>query len=50
MTYISTQTVTATVHPIVAAATKSTTTNIKKLKIYLSKDGNDRQDTKQQNK
>ena len=35
MTYTSTQTAAPIVTPIVAAATKSTATNIKKLKIYL---------------
>ena len=39
-----------TVTPIAPTSTSATRTNIKKLKICLSKDGNDRQDTKQQNK
>jgi hypothetical protein len=34
----------------VSSVTKATETNIKKLKIYLSKDGKNRQDTKQRNK
>ena len=35
-TYGSTQTAAQTATPIVAAATKATDTNIKKLKMYLS--------------
>ena len=42
----STQTVVQTATPTVAAATKSTVTNIKKLKIYLSDESKDRRNTK----
>ncbi len=40
------RTVEQTATPTVAAVTKSTVTNIKKLKIYLSKNGNSGQNTK----
>ena len=40
------RTVEQTVHPTVPAATKSTVTNIKKLKIYLSNESKDRRNTK----
>lgn len=46
MTYTSTQTAGSTVTPTVAVATKSTVTNIKKLKIYLSDESKDRRNTK----
>ena len=46
MIYTSTQIVDSIVHPIVAAATKSTVTNIKKLKIYLSDESKDRHNIK----
>jgi hypothetical protein len=34
----------------IASSTSATRSNIKKLKLYLSKDGNDRQNTKKKNK
>lgn len=40
------RTVEQTAHPIVAAATKSTVSNIKKLKIYLSDESKDRHNIK----
>lgn len=40
----------ANTEQVVANATKATEINIKKLKIYLSKDGNYRQNTKKKNK
>lgn len=46
MIYTSTQTVDSIVIPTVAVATKSTATNIKKLKIYLRNESKNRQDTK----
>ena len=46
MTYTSTQIVDLTVRPTVAAATKSTVTNIKKLKIYLSDESKSRHNIK----
>ena len=46
MTYTSTQTVGSIATPTVAAATKSTDTNIKKLKIYLRDERKTRQNTK----
>ena len=41
------RTVEQTATPTVAAATKSTATNIKKLKIYLSDESKNRQNIKQ---
>ena len=46
MTYGSMRTVEQTATPTVAAATKSTQSNIKKLKIYLSNESKDRRNTK----
>ena len=40
------RTVEQTAHPTVALATKSTATNIKKLKIYLSNESKDRHSIK----
>jgi hypothetical protein len=41
------RTVEQTATPTVAAVTKSTVTNIKKLKVYLSNETKDRRNTKQ---
>lgn len=46
MIYTSTQTADSIVTPTVAAVTKSTVTNIKKLKIYLSDESKDRHNIK----
>lgn len=46
MIYTSTQTAGSIVTPTVAVATKSTTTNIKKLKVYLSDESKTRQNIK----
>ena len=46
MTYTSTQTADSIATPTVAVATKSTVTNIKKLKIYLSDESKDRHNIK----
>ena len=46
MTYGSMRTVEQTATPTVALATKSTVTNIKKLKIYLSDESKDRHSIK----
>ena len=46
MTYTSTRIAGSIATPTVAAATKSTVTNIKKLKIYLSNESKDRHNIK----